>query len=110
MNSLQTGEMQPQVETESVFPGHKGKAAFFKEDFIYLFLERRGGNKKERERNINVWLLLACPQLGSCPAVQACALTGNRTSVPFVRRPALNPLSQTRAKANFYREISCPGF
>ena len=28
------------------------------EDFMYLFLERGGGREKERERNINVWLLL----------------------------------------------------
>ena len=25
---------------------------------MYLFLERREGKEKERERNINVWLLL----------------------------------------------------
>ena len=49
--------------------------------------------EKERERNINVWLPLTCPLLGTWPAAQACALTGNRTSVPLVPRPALNPLS-----------------
>ena len=52
-------------------------------DFIYLFLERGGRRKKEREmltceRNIN-WLSLTCPQLGTWPATQACALTGNQT-------------------------------
>ena len=31
------------------------KLLFFK-DFIYLFLDRREGEEKERERNINVWL------------------------------------------------------
>ena len=69
---------------------------FFK-GFIYLFIFReRGGRKKNRERNINVWLPLACPQLGIWPATQACALTGNQTSDPLVRRLALNPLSHTR--------------
>ena len=28
---------------------------FFKEDFIYSFLERRQGREKERERNIDGW-------------------------------------------------------
>ena len=67
---------------------------FFKE-FIYLFLESGGGEEKERERNITVWLPLAHPLLGTWPATQACALTGNRTSDPLVHRSALNPLSHT---------------
>ena len=48
-----------------------------------------------RERNINVWLPLMHPKLGTWPATQAHALTGNRTSDPLVHRPALNPLSHT---------------
>ena len=48
---------------------------FFGRDFIYLFLERGGGKEKERERNINVWVPLACPLLGTWPATLACALT-----------------------------------
>ena len=47
---------------------------------IYLFLERGEG----RERNINVrnihQLPLTRPQLGTWPATQACALTGNGTT------------------------------
>ena len=43
---------------------------------FYVFLERREGREKE-ERNINVWLPLARPQLGTWPATEACALTGN---------------------------------
>ena len=62
---------------------------FFKR--FYLFL----GREKERERNIDVWLPLTHPLLGSWPATQACALTGNRTSDPLVHVPALNPLSHT---------------
>ena len=46
---------------------------FFKKHFIYLFLESREGKENERERNINVWLPLMCPLLGTWPATQACA-------------------------------------
>ena len=42
-----------------------------------------------------MWLPLACPQLGTWPATQACALTGNQTGDPLVHRPVLNPLSHT---------------
>ena len=41
------------------------------------------------------WLLLHCPQLGTWPATQACALTGNRTGNSLVRRSMLTPLSYT---------------
>ena len=50
---------------------------------------------KERERNINVWLLLMHPLLETWHATQASALTENRTSNPLVRRPVLKPLSHT---------------
>ena len=49
-----------------------------------LFLERGGEREKERERNINVWLPLMWPPLGTWPSIQACALTGNWTSNPLV--------------------------
>ena len=55
---------------------------FFK-DFIYLFLERGNG----RERNIDVWLPLTWPPLGTWPATQACAVTGNQTGNPLVPSP-----------------------
>ena len=77
-------------------------ALFFLKDFIYLFLEREDGKEKERERNINVWLPLTCPRLGTWPAIQACALTGNQTDDTFVRRPALNPLSHTSQGTFFF--------
>ena len=38
---------------------------YFFKDFIYLFPERGKGGEKERERNINVWLPLVHPQLGT---------------------------------------------
>ena len=60
---------------------------FFKKYILkifYLFVFRqREGKKKERERNINVWLPLQCPLLETCPTTQECALTGNRTNDPF---------------------------
>ena len=34
-------------------------------DFIYLFLDRGEGMEKERERNINVWLPVMYPLLGT---------------------------------------------
>ena len=79
----------------AVFVGILSCSWFFKKDFIYLFLERGEGKEKERERNINVWLPLECPLLGTRPATQACALTGNRFSDPSVPRLALSPLSHT---------------
>ena len=42
---------------------------YFKKDFIYLFLERWEGRKEERERNINVWLPVTHPPLGTWPAI-----------------------------------------
>ena len=62
---------------------------------ISFFLERGEGREKDRERNINVWLPRMHPQLGTWPATQARALTGNWTGNPCVRRPALNPPSHT---------------
>ena len=62
---------------------------------FYLFLERREGMEKVRERNSNVWLSLTHPLLGTWPATQVCALTGNQTGNPVVCRLKLNPLSHT---------------
>ena len=53
------------------------------------------GKEKEREGNINVWLPLTSPQLGTWTTTQACALMGNGTSDLPVHRPALNSLSHT---------------
>ena len=80
----------------------RGRNTFLKRFYFYLFLERGEGREKERERNTNVWVPFMRPLLGTWPATQACALTGNRsgdplvwTSNPLVCRPALNPLSHT---------------
>ena len=75
------------------FPLHSSFFLFFL-DFIYLFLER-GERKEKEERNINVWLPLVRPLLGTQPATQARTPTGNQTSNPPTCRPALNPLSHS---------------
>ena len=57
---------------------------FIKRDFfIYMLLMGEEG-EKERERKINVWLPLTHPQLGTWPANQVWALSGNQTSNPLV--------------------------
>ena len=56
----------------------------------------------EREGNINVWLPFAYPLLGTWPATQARALTGNQTRAPLVRRLALSPLSHTSQGLTFF--------
>ena len=46
---------------------------------------------------------LSCASLlGTWPANQTCALTGNRTGDPLVHRPTLNPLSHTSRGLPFY--------
>ena len=42
-----------------------------------------------------MWLPLLHPLLGTWPATQACAVTGNRTGNHLVRRPAGSPLSHS---------------
>ena len=44
---------------------------------------------------------LACPQLGTRPTTQPCALTGNQTRDTWVHRPALSPLSHTSKGGSF---------
>ena len=73
--------------------------------FIYLFLDRGERREKERKRNIIVWLPLTHSLLGTWPATQACALTGNRTGDPLVRKPVLNSLSHTsQGSIHFFNE------
>ena len=72
----------------------------FKKYFIYLFLKEGKGERKRGRKTLMCvryidQLPLAHPQLGSWPATQACALTGNRTTDSLVHRLELNPLSHT---------------
>ena len=60
----------------------------------------RHSEGRERERNINVWLPLALPLLGTWPTTQACAPTGNRIGDPSDCRSALSPLSPTSQRSN----------
>ena len=64
--------------------------------------ERR---ENEGEKNMNVWLPLLCPLLGTWPATQACALTKSLTSDPLILRLALNPLIHTSQWYSF--ELHC---
>ena len=70
--------------------GTSARAFYFKDLFIYLFLERRG---RKRGRLQCVVASHAPPTGGTWPPTHACALTGNQTSDPLVHRSALNPLS-----------------
>ena len=49
------------------------------------------------ERNINVWLPLTWPPLGTWPATQACAMIGNRTATLWFTAHAQST------------ELHCPG-
>ena len=57
--------------------------------YLFIFLERRERREKEWERSINVWLPPVRPPLGTWPTTQACALSGNQTGDPSVRRTAV---------------------
>ena len=72
----------------------KKKENYFLKDYIYLFLDKGEGREKEGEEHQCV-VASHVPLLGTWPASQAYALTGNRTGEPLVLRPALNPLSHT---------------
>ena len=76
-------------------PRKRNVEILLKNVLFILFLQRGERREKDRKRNINVWLPLVCPQMGTWPATQACALTGNLTSDPLVFRPAFNPLTHT---------------
>ena len=61
-----------------------------------LFISRERGRQGEREEETSMCgCLWHVPLLGTWPPTQACALTGNRTGDPLVRRLALNPLNYT---------------
>ena len=57
---------------------------------------------------------LLCSPTGDLtwPTTQACALTGNQTGNPLVRRPVLNPLSHTSQGPKLFisKHFGCLGF
>ena len=61
--------------------------------FIYLFLDRREGREKERERNIDQLPSVRLVLMRTKPAAQACALTGNQTNHLSLCGKAPNQLS-----------------
>ena len=78
----------------TLFMSHAYQQTFFLRLYLFIFRER-GRREVKRERNINVWLPLMCLLLGTWPATQACALTGNWTRDPLVCWQALSPLSHS---------------
>ena len=74
---------------------------FLFKDFIYLFLEGKGGWERGRETSM-CGCLLHAPPLGTWPTTQACALPGSQTSDPLVLRPVLNPPSHTSQGRNLH--------
>ena len=88
----------------------KNNSYFFKKDFIYFQREGKGRRKRGRATSMYDWLPLVRPLLGTWPVTQACALTGNRTGNPLVRRPALSPLSHTSQGTTFTDTIETVPF
>ena len=63
---------------------------------FYLFIFRDRGREGEREgEKLQCVVASHVPPLGTWPATQACALTGNQTGDPLVHKLALNLLSHT---------------
>ena len=62
--------------------------------YLFIFREGKRGRKRGRETSM-CGCLSHIPLLGTWPATQACALTGDWTSDPLVCRLVLNPLSYT---------------
>ena len=67
-------------------------SVFFKRFYLFIYFFREGKGWRKRERNINVWLPLSCPYLGTWPT---CALTGNRTGDLSLCKTILSQLSHT---------------
>ena len=77
------------------------KVLYFKILFIFIFREK--GKEGEREEGKHKCVVASqYPLLGTWPATQACALTGNQTGDPLVPKPVLNPLSRTSQGCMYY--------
>ena len=69
--------------------------------YVYMYGEGEGKGEGTGGRETSMCerdiyqMPLTHPQLGTLPATQACALTGNQTGDPSVHRPTLHPLSHS---------------
>ena len=67
---------------------------YFKRFYLFIFREKRREGEREGEKHQCVATSHA-PSTGDLAYNPACAVTGNQTRDPLVRRPALNSLSHT---------------
>ena len=77
------------------------KAIFFKQERFYLFLERGEGREKHRERHIHQ-LPFTCPQRGTRPKTQVCALAGIKQVTFRVCGMTPKSLSHSSQRAIFF--------
>ena len=76
---------------------------------LYIYFQREGKRGRKREKHQCVFASHMRPPLGTWPATQACALTGNRTSDSLAPRLAFNPLKDTSQGGNFLkRQLGVP--
>ena len=72
---------------------------FYFSKILYLFIFREKGKEREREGEKHQCVVTShLYPLGTWPATQACARTGNQTCDLLVRRPELNPLIKKKKK------------
>ena len=79
-------------------PHHSAEFIFLR---VYLFILRQRARMREKLQCV---VASHAPLMGTWPASQACALTGNRTSDLLVHRPVLNSLSHTSQGSADFRE------
>ena len=53
------------------------------------------------------WFPLACPQLGTWPTTQACALTGNQTRDPFGLQASAQTTEPHKPGLGFFSSVKC---
>ena len=69
---------------------------------FYLFIFRERGREGEKERNINVWLPLMWPPLGTWRSNPSMCPDWESNRQPFGLQPALNPLTYARQGGFFF--------
>ena len=80
---------------------------------LFVFIER-GGEREREERNINVWLLLVSPLLGTWPTTQAYALMPwlgiEPATLWFAGRHSIHWATPARASFNTFKAYSSVAF